>query len=278
MPVVRTGQLRRVLLAAGLAHGVAAVTPAPARSQQSSPPRGTEPASGETIVEFNNDSRTLVALRVDPTALQGWLPAAWDVDPAPVGPFAGANLLLIFINPWLTQNPQGKLTSVPIDRRVLLVVPAKNRQTAEATILVARSYDANAKGLPGPYRNSVVAAIRLEQTLTGSGTDPAFGTELWEASVDGGAIELHLQYQRGVAMQSNAETRPRSAVDPTLQRIYRANQGLDLVRSLPLGIDRVQSYSLRVTISELRNVFDGSEQLVSLALFPWYLRQVSLPR
>jgi hypothetical protein len=39
----------------------------------------------------------------------------------------------------------------------------------------------------------------------------------------------------------------------------------------------VQAYSLRVTVPELRALFDGGEQLVSIALVPWYLRQVSQP-
>ena len=50
-----------------------------------------------------------------------------------------------------------------------------------------------------------------------------------------------------------------------------------MVRSIPAGIDRVQAYSLRVTVPELRPLFDGSEQLVSVSLIPWYLREVSQP-
>src|SRR5262249_26399954 len=232
----------------------------------------------ETLVEVNHDSRTLVALRVNAIALQGWLPSAWEVDPTPTGPLGSANLLVVFINPWLTQDREGKPTNVPIDRRVLLVIPAKNSQTGESTILVARSYDANASGLPGPYMNSVAATIGLEQTFKADGVEPATGTELWQLRTDRGMIELRLQYQRGVAMRSKPETRPRSAVDPTISRIYRVDQGMDLVRSVPGGIDRVQAYSLRVTVPELSAVFDGSEQLVGIALFPWYLRQVLLPR
>jgi hypothetical protein len=114
---------------------------------------GTQAVSAETLVEFNNDSRTVVALRVSPTAVRNRLPPAWQVDPAPAGALKGANLLLVFSNPWLTQDPEGKPAAVPIERRVLLVVPAKNTHTGESTILVARSYDANAKQFPGPYKN-----------------------------------------------------------------------------------------------------------------------------
>jgi hypothetical protein len=125
----------------------------------------TKRVSAETLVEFNNDSRTVVALRVGTPALQKWLPPMWEIDPAAAGLLNSANLLLVFINPWLTQDPEGKPTSVPIDRRLLLVIPAKNKRTGESTILVAHSYDANPKDLPGPYKNSVSATMHLEQTL-----------------------------------------------------------------------------------------------------------------
>jgi len=121
-------------------------------------------------------------------------------------------------------------------------------------------------------RRSEVWRIVVNVVAT-TGIEPAAGTELWQVSTDGGTIELRLQYQRGIAMRSKSESRPRSAVDPAISRIYRVDQGLDLIRSVPLGIDRVQTYSLRVTLPELRAIFDGNEQVVSIALYPWYLRQ-----
>jgi len=140
--------------------------------------------------------------------------------------------------------------------------PRGNFLRRHVTILVPRSYDANAQGLPGPYKSSVAATFNLEQTLKGSGVEPAAGTELWDIRSEGGTIELRLQYQRGVAMRQKQETRPRSAVDLTILRIYRVDRGLDLVRSVPARVDRVQAYSLRVTVPDLRPLFDGSEKLM----------------
>ena len=128
--------------------------------------------SSETLVEFNNDSRTAVALRVGSAALQKWLPPAWELDPVPAGPLTGANILLMFVNPWLTQNPESTPTAVPIDRRLLILIFAKNKDTGESTILVFRSYDANARGLPGPYLSSVAATFRLEQSLKAAASSP----------------------------------------------------------------------------------------------------------
>jgi hypothetical protein len=51
-------------------------------------------ASGQTVVEFNYDSRTVVALRVNSAALQKLLPSGWEVDPVPSGPLKGANIFV----------------------------------------------------------------------------------------------------------------------------------------------------------------------------------------
>lgn len=235
------------------------------------------PALAETLVGFNNESRTVLALRVNETGLQKWLPSPWQSNPPDSGPSKDANAILVFINPWLTQDAEGKPTAVPINRRVALALPAKNPQTGEATTLVARIYISDAQGVPGAYKTSVPATVRLEQTLKGNGVEPATGSESWEMRNGSGTIELRLQYQRGVPTRSKPETKPRSATDPTILRLYKFDQGVDVVRSVPAGIDRVQAYSLQVTVPELRPLFDGSEKLVSISLLPWYLRQVSQP-
>jgi hypothetical protein len=236
-------------------------------------PAAESPA--QTLIGMNNESRTVIGLRVNEAALQKWLPSPWQPNPAQSGPSKDANALLVFINPWLTQDAEGKPTAVPIDRRVALALPAKNPQTGEATLLVGRIYHSNARAVPGGYKNSVAASVRLEQTLKGDGVEPATGSEVWEMRDESGTIELRLQYQRGVPSRVKAEAKPRSAADPTIQRLYRFDQGADVVRSIPAGIDRVQAYALRVTVPELRPLFDGSEQLVSISLVPWYLREVS---
>jgi hypothetical protein len=235
------------------------------------------PAPAETLVGFNNESRTVLALRVSEVSLQKWLPGPWQISPVASGPFRDANVNLVFISPWLTQDAEGKPTAVPINRRVAMAIPATNPQTGESTTLVARLYVSDPKGVPGPYGNAVAATVRFEQTLKGIGIEPAAGTESWEMRNGAGAIELRLQYQRGVPVRSKPESKPRSATDPTILRLYRVDQGLDVVRSMPTGLDRVQAYSLRVTVPELRPLFDGSERLVGIALVPWYLRQVSTP-
>ncbi|PYM40419.1 MAG: hypothetical protein DME12_15695 [Candidatus Rokuibacteriota bacterium] len=68
-----------------------------------------------------------------------------------------------------------------------------------------------------------------------------------------------------------------SSVEPTFFRIYRVEQGLDVARSIPDGVDRVQVFQLRVAVPELAKLFDGTEQVVGVLALPFYLRNVYLP-
>jgi hypothetical protein len=232
----------------------------------------------ETLVQQNVDTRVVLAFRVEQAALQKWLPAPWQIDPVATGPSQGANLTVGFIDQLLNQDGEGKPVAGGTTRIVALSVPAKHGHTGETAPFVLRAFDASPQGVPGPYKIAVAATIRREATLYGADLEPGTGSEMWEMQESGGGrIELRVEYQRGVPSRAKPEAKPHSAVDPSFFRIYRIDQGIDVVKSLPAGIDRVRSYQFRVTVPELRPLFDGTEQLVSIAVLPWYVRQVSLP-
>ena len=127
-------------------------------------------------------------------------------------------------------------------------------------------------------RNSVRATIRREHTLKSANFEPGTGSELWELGNSvGEMLQFRIEYRRAVPSRAKRELKPRSAVEPTFFRIYRFDQGSDLVKSVPAGVDRVQNYQLRVTVSELRKLFNGTEQLVGIIVVPWYVRQLFLP-
>jgi hypothetical protein len=86
-----------------------------------------------------------------------------------------------------------------------------------------------------------------------------------------------MDYQRAVPKRVKKEFKVRSSVEPDFFRIYRDDLSVDVVKSIPAGIDRVQNYQFRVTMSELRKMFDGSEQFVGISVNPIRVRQVFLP-
>src|SRR5437867_11636786 len=93
----------------------------------------------------------------------------------------------------------------------------------------------------------------------------------------GGVVELAFDYTGGLPARSKSESKVYSAVEPTFFRIYRGEQGADVVKSVPANIDRVQNFKLTIGIEELRTIFDGSETLFAATMVPRYVRQASLP-
>ena len=254
---------RRLLLSIALLVCALALTPA---------------AGAQTPVQQNVDNRLVVALRVVPVEAQNWLPAPWQVQPVAAGPYKDANLLLVFIDGWVNLDGDGKPAAAGPGRALAVVVAAKNSKTEEAANYVVRIYAANPQVLPGPYKNSTRAAIEREQARKGSDINSELVNDAWAVrDSSGGAIEFRTRYQRGVPARSKSETKVRGGPDPDFFRIYQVDQGLDVLKSASAGIDRAQDTQLRVTMGELRKLFDGSEQIIAIAAVPWYVRQMALP-
>ena len=234
-------------------------------------------ARAETLVENNVDSRLNLHFRVADAALKSWVPAPWQISPAPGGPAKDANLTVVLLQRLLVLGPDGKPTPGATHRTVALTVPAKNTQTDESAPMVLRVLTTDPQGVPGPYKNSVKASIRREFMLKGDGAEPGTGSEQWQMQSNGGTLEVQIAYLRGVPSRSQGQTKVFSAVEPTFFRLYRFDQGVDFVKSVPAGIDRVQSYRFRSTVPELARLFDGTEQLIAVSVIPWYVREVRLP-
>lgn len=234
-------------------------------------------ARAETPVGSNADTRVVVSLQVRPEALQPWISGPWQVNPAMAGPSKGANLSIVFVDQQLVLDADGKPVAAGINRIMALTIPGKHSGTGETAALVARLYSAEVSYVPSPYKNGVSATIRRERAVRESNTEPPSGREVWTVRAAGGVAELQFDYQGGLPARSKSEAKVYSALEPTFFRIYRVEQGTDVIKSVPDGIDRVQNFRLSVAIPELSKLFDGSERVVSVTMIPWYLRQVSLP-
>ncbi len=239
----------------------------------------TTQVGAETPIGSCMDTRSVVAFRVEQTELQSWLPAPWQVSPYAKGPLKEANLLVVFVDRLLNLDVEGKPVAGGTFRAAALAVPAKHPQTEESAPFIIRAFTPHEDvNLYNPYKNTVKTAIRREQKMKSADLGPGTGSELWELRDSSGEmLQFQMEYQRAVPSRAKQELKPRSAVIPTFYRIYRVEQLTDLVKSIPAGVDRVQNFQFRVTMSELRKLFDGSEQVVGILVIPWYVRQLSLP-
>jgi hypothetical protein len=236
------------------------------------------PAWGENHVESTMETRTMVALQVDKTGLQKWVPESMQIAAAPAGPFNGANLFVIFIECLRAQDPQGKPYEGGVLRAAVFVVPAKHNQTGEMIYLVIGGLSDNPENVPGAYKNFKVASIRRELSHTVSALDAGEGSDTWQFKDSSGVlIDFHVQYKRALPMRAKPIQKIYSGAEPEFFRIYKTDQLLDVVRSIPAKIDRAKDYRLNMSVPELNKLFDGTEQLVAVAVIPAYVREVFLP-
>jgi hypothetical protein len=67
-----------------------------------------------------------------------------------------------------------------------------------------------------------------------------------------------------------------AAKDPSVVRVYQEDQVINVVRSIPMNVDRVSEISLNVR-GELGDVFDGTERVVAVVIQQPYMREVYVP-
>jgi len=238
----------------------------------------TDQAWGQTLNQSTVDSRLAFALRVKAEEVQRFVAAPWQVEPMATATSKDANLSLTFVDRLLDLDAEGKPVKTPTYRVVAFSVPIKNPQTGETAAASVRIFSSSSDGVPGFYKTAVPASVRREINARGDGIEPGMVTESWEMqNPAGGSIQVNVQYQRGTPSRTKGEAKPRSAADLNLWRIYRFDQAVDVVKSVPAGIDRVKSYQLKVNVPEFSKLFDGSEQVVSITAVPMYTRQTFLP-
>lgn len=219
------------------------------------------------------DTKIQVRLEVEGSRVQRRLPPPWQVAPMARGAHDGANLFVIFNDVLLKQDAEGGPAPDAVNRFAGFLAPAVHPDTGEAALLMMRIFAAHPASIPGRYQNSLAATVHREQTVTGSDLESVCTERFELREPGGGTVELRLRYRRGVPTRIAWPTTLRSAVDPAILRLYRSDALVDVVKSVPAGIDRVEAYSLRVTVPEMRDLFDGAERLVSITAVPWFIRQ-----
>jgi len=233
-------------------------------------------AKAETLIESTLFFRIYVAFNVDQKAAQAWLPAPWKAVSVPKGPFKGANLYVLFNDKFIGQDGEGKPDMGGMYCDSALIAFGKNQKTGEFSAFVTRIYWPYDD--PHGYKNAVKATVSREATIKGATSESGAGSEVWKVQDSaGGIMEFRMDYQRAVPKRLKKEFKVRSSVEPDFLRIYRDDYAVDLVKSIPAGINRVKNYQFRTTISELGKMFDGSEKLIGISVNPCRVRQVFLP-
>jgi hypothetical protein len=237
---------------------------------------GLTSTRAETFVGSNVDSRVILAFQVNEEAAQAWLPDGWIIASFPKGPLAGANLLVVLVDRHLSRDAEGKPTTPSSYRGVALVSPGSQEGPDETRAFVTRIY-ATPPGYD-PYRNAISARIGRSANHEASDNAASVRTEKWTVNpVSGGEMAFSLTYKSGTPSWSEGQALPYSNIDPDFHRIYRYDQLVDLVMSVPAGKQLAGGSEFNTTIPEIAPMFDGNETLIGIISVPTYVRQVFLP-
>jgi len=229
----------------------------------------------EKVSGSNVDSRIGMAFKVSDAALRKLVPEGWEISPATSGPSQGANLNVTLVNMQTAYDAEGKPTT-PY-RGVAFSVPAK-KKGSDATVPMVAAGLFTANYAPGAYGVFLPARITVDRKTRFDLDGKTSVEESWQLRADGGhSLDIIVHYVAGVPTNSKVEQRVYSAAKPDFFRIYRFETANDVVRSVPMKIDRVSRVSFKASGDKLGPLFDGSEQIISVTAIPWYSRQVSLP-
>jgi len=231
-------------------------------------------------------ARTMIALEGNPAGLQRRLPNGWELSPYAGDDLRGtslrgANALVPFHEVYAVRNHESRHAGLPQVSYIAFVSQARERTTGELAHLHWLTYTEDPEAVPGKYRDGVLADIGRSQTFTKARRGETQVRETFSAVAERGQVDLSLAYDQGgdllVWASPDKPTLPlRAARDPRIVRWYQEDQVMNVVRSDPLGVDRVTEFRLDVK-GELEDVFDGNERVVAVVIQRPYMRQVYVP-
>jgi hypothetical protein len=239
-------------------------------------------AAGGTLVEFSNEARFQLDVKVPDAALAAYLPPGWTPNIAPQGPAKDCNLRVIFIDRVTINGPDGKPAGKGSNRLVYLAAPVKEPGGTNVQLIIGGLTEDPADA-PGPFGNYLLATtheMRRTTTSPASGAGPIVDTQDWNfTAASGERLALHIKYVRGVANKGNPnETRFYSAKNPTFFQISRQEQVLDILRNVTTTPpDRVQEFSFKGSGGSYAKLFDGTEKSLSWDNILWINRSVMVP-
>lgn len=223
---------------------------------------------------FVNDVsvRTFFSLKTERSAIQELLPNSWELTELDAGPAKGSNLSIALIDPVIIQDAQG--ASIAPQPVFVIATLARRSGSSAPVLMVIGGFAISAPGAYEVYQSAKLTVDRCSQTDAAGQTTLK---ESWKAETDQKEVfELQAEFVRGSLTRTNFDTKIYSAAKPDFFRIYRGEQLTDVVRSDPLGVDRLQKFSIQAKGPKLAGLFDGA-RLIGLNSIPMYRRALYLP-
>ena len=228
--------------------------------------------NAQTVTEESIESRFQLDFHVPDAALQKFIPAGWDVTIATSGAAKDCNVRVIFIDRVSVNGPDGKVIGAGANQIVYLTVPVKNAASGAAAQMVIAGLSADAKDVPGPFGVYMQATDHKMNRATAAGKGAGIVEEqTWQFSAAGGEhVETFVKYERVPAQRNKRDTTYVSAADPKIVQVARIDNSINIARNATIDVtDRVKEFRYKIGGGRLAALFDGTEKVLSVDIFPW---------
>ena len=217
----------------------------------------------EKLYGTTADNRVVVGFKVSPDIVGKLLPAGWESNP----PANGVNLGITMVEGLSSEDADGK--PVKPFSGVAITLPAKKTGTTDTGAMVAAGLF-TANYAPGAYGVFLPAKVTIDRHSRMDAEGRTKVEETWNlVSDDGHSLHITVAYTRSEVKKNKVEAKIYSAAKPEFYRIYRFEQGTEVVKDA--------KFSIKATGPKLAWIFDGKQQVVAVTAVPWYSRSISLP-
>lgn len=215
--------------------------------------------------------RVMLNFSVEPSRLQSRLPEPWRLEER----LGGSNLTVGFCDVLVHLDQEKRPLPTPRYR----YVPFNGMATEPSGQLANMrygTYSDRPEDLGHCLTRGARAVARQHRLFDRDGT--TFVEEGYDFALDhGGGLRVQLTYERGTPRRyasAGDGMHVRCPVDPVPEYVYRNEEWQDIVMQRTEGINRLQSLHYEIDAPEFVDLFDGSEQLVSVIAVPWSTRQI----
>ena len=109
---------------------------------------------------------------------------------------------------------------------------------------------------PGPYGVYAKGTSTVRRSASTATDGVTTIDESWDFRGDEEAVQLQLQYVRGPVIVSKVDSRIYSGAKPDFYRIYRFDQGADVLRGVGVDGQRVKSLAFKATGGKFAALFE----------------------
>jgi hypothetical protein len=225
----------------------------------------------DRLVGTYAEVRATLAFQVRPGVLRDRLPEEWQL--VAIEGSAGAAVSLVVVEQLALTTAKGE--SGPVTQVATLSCPVLRDGSNVPITAVLGGFSPSPSYVPGAYGNFELARAFIERVNCIDPSGASHAHELWDYRGDGGdGLILELEYARQPPVRRHRTAMICSAAKPGLYRRYEIDEAVDIVFNRRSAVDRTSHYALKVLGGRLAEILDGSHELISISVSPWYMRQV----